>query len=68
MMMQKIDLTDDIEFWMEARLLRNKIAHAYLPEQLKDIYDEIVNKSQTVFDSLERIERYLENAGIRPAQ
>lgn len=67
-MMQKIDLTDDIEFWMEARLLRNKRAYAYLPEQLKDIYDEIVNKSQTVFDSLERIERYLENAGIRPAQ
>jgi len=68
LMMQKINLTDDIEFWMEARLLRNKRAYAYLPEQLKDTYDEIVNKSQTVFDSLVRIERYLENAIINPAQ
>lgn len=68
LVMQKIELTDNVEFWMEARLLRNKIAHAYLPEQLKDIYDEILNKSQTIFDSCERIERYLENAGIKPSQ
>jgi len=68
LLMQKIELIDNVEFWMEARLLRNKIASAYLPEQLKDIYDEILNKSQTIFDSCERIERYLANAGIKPAQ
>ncbi|MEW6380374.1 MAG: hypothetical protein AB1611_12310 [bacterium] len=65
LMMQKMGLIDDIGFWLEARLLRNKIAHVYLPEQLEDIYNEIVNKSRTIFESLGRIEKYLEDAGIK---
>lgn len=62
LIMQKIKLVDNIEFWMEARLLRNKIAHAYLPEELKDIYEEIINKSQVVFGSFKKIEKYIGRA------
>lgn len=61
---QKLDLIDDIDCWMEIRLLRNRIAHAYLPEQLKDIYDEIMNKSTVVFHSMNKIEKYLKDNGI----
>ena len=62
--MEKLNLIDRSEFWIEARLLRNKIAHAYLPEQLKDIYDEIKNKSQKIFTCNKKIEEYMrkENA------
>lgn len=59
--MQKIELIDDIDFWIESRLLRNKIAHSYLPEQLKDIYNEVINKSKKIFKYVKRIEEYLKN-------
>jgi hypothetical protein len=61
---QKLNLIDDIDFWMETRLLRNRIAHAYLPEQLKDIYDEIMNKSTAIFDCMAKIEKYFNDIGI----
>jgi len=38
---QKLKIIESIDFWIEARLLRNKVAHVYLPEQLKAIYQEI---------------------------
>lgn len=59
LMMQKIDIIDDLEFWIEARILRDKVAHAYLPEQLKDIYSEIENKSPVIFSCLKKIANYL---------
>jgi len=40
---------DSVDFWISARILRNKIAHAYLPEELKDI---IVKKVQRIEDRL----------------
>ena len=48
--MQKLNIIDAIDFWMEARLLRNKIAHTYVPEELKDIYNEIFEKSQVILN------------------
>ena len=57
--MQKLSIIDAIDFWMEARLLRNKIAHTYVPEELKDIYNEIFEKSQIIFKSIDTIEKYL---------
>lgn len=49
---------------MEARLLRNKIAHTYIPEEIKDIYQEIHDSSQEIFNTIDRIKKYLaEQAG-----
>ncbi|MEW6102642.1 MAG: nucleotidyltransferase substrate binding protein [bacterium] len=59
--MQKLNIIDEIEFWMEARLLRNKISHSYLPEELKDLYNEIIKKAKRIFGVIERIKRYLKN-------
>ncbi len=64
LVMQKLEIVDTIDFWMEARILRNKIAHSYLPELLREIYDEIIDKSQLIFDSAERIQKYLNRIGI----
>ena len=56
-MMQKLEIIDSIDFWMDARLLRNKIAHAYLPEEIKDIYQEIFNNSKKISVTIEKIEK-----------
>ncbi len=56
---QKIGIIDSIDFWMESRILRNKITHAYLPEQLKDIYEEIMNKAENLFFTFNKIEKFI---------
>lgn len=57
--MQKITIIKDIDFWMEARLLRNKIAHTYLPEELEKIYQEIHDSSQEIVNTIKRIKHFL---------
>lgn len=61
---QKLDLIDNIDFWMEARLLQNKISHAYLPDQLEDIYEDIIKKSQIVFECMRKTEEYIDKLFI----
>lgn len=58
--MEKLELIEGVDFWMEARLLRNKIAHTYLPEQLRDIYNEVKDKSKEIFECIKRINKYLD--------
>jgi len=57
--MQKLKMIDSIDFWIEARLLRNKVAHDYLPEQLKDIYQEIHKKSKSMLIYMGNIEKHM---------
>lgn len=59
LVMQKLNIIDDIDFWFEARTLRNRIAHTYIREELKDIYEEIYKKSKIIFKTFKRIENYL---------
>lgn len=59
LVMQKLEIVESIDFWMTARLLRNKIAHAYLPGEIKDIYQEIFNSSKKIYVTIERIKKYL---------
>jgi hypothetical protein len=59
LVMQKLEIIEDIDFWMDARLLRNKIAHAYLPDEIKDIYQEIFESSKKIFTTIEQIKKYL---------
>jgi hypothetical protein len=57
--MQKLGIIDSIDFWIEARLLRNKVAHDYLPEQLKGIYLEIYNKSKLLMKYMNNVEKLI---------
>jgi hypothetical protein len=59
LIMQKLDIADNIDFWFEARMLSNKIVHTYINEKLKDLYDEVFKKSKIIFKAFERIEKYL---------
>ncbi len=60
LVIQKLNLIDEIEFWMEARILKNKIVHTYASEKLKDLYEEIKDKSVKIFLRIEKISLYLE--------
>ena len=42
--MEKTDLIESTYLWMEMRDIRNRIVHDYLPEQIKKIYDLIIDK------------------------
>jgi nucleotidyltransferase substrate binding protein (TIGR01987 family) len=38
-LMCKVGILDDVEVWMQMREVRNRIAHDYVPEKIKSIYD-----------------------------
>ncbi len=40
--MQKLNLIDNIDFWLESRRLRNRIVHTYVTDELKDLYNEVL--------------------------
>ncbi len=42
--MEKLSLIGDVELWMRMRDVRNRISHDYLPEQVKQIYDDILKE------------------------
>jgi hypothetical protein len=62
LLIQKLKIIDSIDFWIEARLLRNKLAHDYLPEQLREIYQEIYNKSNSMVKYMSNIEKHMKTA------
>ena len=57
--MQKIELIGELERWMLIRDLRNKIAHAYAPDELLKIYTAILNDYKILTSVMEKIESYL---------
>ncbi len=62
--LQKAGYIDDVDFWMSARILRNKIAHAYLPEELKDIYNDIVKFGRQIINQVKMIRGKLKDDSI----
>ncbi len=42
--MEKLGLVSSVQLWIEMRDQRNRIVHEYLPEKIKQIYQELVGK------------------------
>jgi hypothetical protein len=57
--MEKLGIVDSAEKWLEVRLLRNRVAHAYLPAELKVIYAKIVIFSGLILKDFSRAEAYV---------
>lgn len=55
--LQKVEFIDDINTWMDMRIIRNKIAHDYLPDQIKRIYEDILIYSKIIFETFQKIEQ-----------
>ena len=45
--MEKQDLISSVEIWIDMRDIRNRIVHDYLPDQIKNIFDLIMNEFKT---------------------
>ncbi len=41
--MEKLGMTSSVEMWFKMRDVRNRIVHDYLPEQIKQMYDDIMD-------------------------
>ena len=41
--MGKLEIISSTILWLQMRDVRNRIVHDYLPEEIKDMYDEIMN-------------------------
>ena len=42
--MEKLGLVSSVQLWIEMRDQRNRIVHEYLPEKIKQIYQELIGK------------------------
>ena len=57
--LQRANYVDSVDFWISARILRNKIPHAYLPGELKDIYDDIVKLGKELIEKVQNLKAKL---------
>jgi len=55
--LQKAGFVDEPEFWFFSRLLRNKIVHTYLPEELEEIYAQIVETGFQILKKFEHLKK-----------
>lgn len=56
--MEKQGLISSVELWVDMRDIRNRIIHDYLPDQIKNIFDLIMNEFKIELLSIrKRIER-----------
>lgn len=42
--MAKLDLISSTDLWFQMREVRNRFVHDYLPEEIRDIYDDLTEK------------------------
>ncbi len=61
--LQRAGYLQDVELWISARLLRNKIARAYIPEELAEIFENVVSFSKRLFLEVETLEIKLKAIG-----
>jgi len=57
--MESKKFINDVEIWVKMRLLRNKIAHAYIPEEREKIYKDIIKHSKEIFGTIDVINEFL---------
>lgn len=56
--MEKVGLIENLELYMEIKVLRNKVVHAYLPEKLQEIYESIKNFGEILLKDFEKIKKF----------
>ena len=52
-------MIDDADSFIEARILRNKIAHEYVEKVMTDIYQKAMSLVPSVLDSVQRVSIYV---------
>lgn len=55
--MEKLGVVSNVQVWFEMRAVRNRIVHSYLPEKIKEMFDQIQGEfADELFTTLQRIE------------
>ena len=62
--LEKAGIVKDVEFIFSCRILRNKIAHTYLPHELKELYQQMVDLGKELINQIEEIYRTLTNTAL----
>jgi uncharacterized protein YutE (UPF0331/DUF86 family) len=57
---EKKSLIDSAEDFVEMRILRNDIAHEYLPSVVKDIFEKVLDFTPELLESIQRVRDYCE--------
>lgn len=57
--MAKLGLVSDVEQYMQARTLRNKVAHSYAPEKLEYIYSSILKFGKMFLEDFDKIKKFI---------
>jgi hypothetical protein len=57
---EKRGLIDDADIFAQIRILRNDIAHEYMPEATKEIYRKALTLTPHLLDGVKRTRRYAE--------
>lgn len=55
--LEKGRFISDVELYLKARILRNKIVHTYLPEELEELYEELVNTGKKLLGEVENLKK-----------
>lgn len=61
--MEKLGFIDGVITWMNMRDVRNRIVHDYLPEDIKKIYDAIMD---VYAGQLKRVKKKIEGLNLKP--
>ncbi len=56
--MEKLGLIENSQDYMEVKLLKNKVVHAYLPEKLQEIYESIEKFGRMLLKDFEKIKKF----------
>ncbi len=55
---EKKNLINSVEDFIEMRILRNDIAHEYLPSAVKDIFEKVLEFTPKLLESIQRVKDY----------
>jgi len=55
---EKKELIVSIDLFVEIRIVRNDIAHEYLPEAIRDIFVKVLSLTPHLLDGVERAKKY----------
>lgn len=55
---EKKRLLSDAEVFTKIRLLRNNIAHEYIPEEILEIFKDVMQYTPELLDAVQRIQEY----------
>ena len=57
---EKKELIASSDVFIEIRVVRNDIAHEYLPEAIQDIFEKVLSLTPHLLDGIERTKRYFD--------